>query len=159
MRISATGRAEGGRLSQHFGFTLVELLIVLTLIGLLSAAVVIAMPDPRGGLTAEAERFAATAKGARDAAILDATAMSIRVTETGYGFDRREAGEWKAMDRKPFADQRWRHGTSAAMGPEGVARIVFDPTGIGEPARVTLVRGDEQIGVVIAADGAIHVDR
>jgi general secretion pathway protein H len=54
MPISATGRAR-----RQSGFTLVELLIVLTIVGLMSAAVVIAMPDQRGSLVSEAERFAA----------------------------------------------------------------------------------------------------
>src|SRR3546814_7675349 len=64
MRISATGRTEG--------FTLVELLIVLTIVRLMSAAVVLAMPDPRGNLRAEAEPFAARAAAARNLAIADA---------------------------------------------------------------------------------------
>ncbi|MDB5704285.1 MAG: ral secretion pathway protein GspH, partial [Sphingomonas bacterium] len=40
------------------GFTLVELMIVITIIGLASAAVVWALPDPRGRLRDEATHFA-----------------------------------------------------------------------------------------------------
>src|SRR3546814_11485095 len=86
MRISATGRTEG--------FTLVELLIVLTIVGLMSAAVVLAMPDPRGNLSAEAEQFAARAAAARNLAIVDAEALSMRGPPIGYGLHQigRRAG-------------------------------------------------------------------
>lgn len=149
MRISGPGPNEG--------FTLVELLIVLAMIGLLSAAVVIALPDPRGSLIQEAEQFAARAKAAEERAILDARSMSIRVTDIGYGFDRREHGAWVPIERKPFATWRWNEGTRAVVGGAGAARIVFDPTGMAEPARVTLIRDGKQASIAIGRDGTIHV--
>ena len=69
MPISATGNsphlpaggpgfAFSGRVAEG-GFTLIELLVALTILGLMSAVVVLAIPDPRGRLVDEAERFAA----------------------------------------------------------------------------------------------------
>ncbi|PWG03761.1 type II secretion system protein GspH [Sphingosinicella humi] len=139
------------------GFTLVELLIVLTIIGLASAGVVMAIPDTRGSLTEEAERFAARAAAARDRAIIDAAALSLRVTSTGYGFDRRVDSEWQPLERKPFGDQRWTEGTRASADGGEAVRILFDPTGLVDPARLTLVRDDEQVVVEIGADGEIDV--
>ena len=179
MRISATGKgrspakagvqfvparwtrafAEARSRVHALGFTLVELLVVLTLIGLMSAAVILAMPDPRGTLAAEAERFAARSAAARDKAIVDAAAMSVRVTAAGYGFDRRDGSEWRPLDGKPFVEQAWKQGTQATIAGEGAMRIVFDPTGIAEPARVTLVRDDETMAVTIGADGEVDVVR
>ena len=179
MRISATGKGRspakagvqwrppnrapafaGARSRVHaLGFTLVELLVVLTLIGLMSAAVILAMPDPRGTLAAEAERFAARSAAARDKAIVDAAAMSVRVTAAGYGFDRRDGSEWRPLDGKPFVEQAWKEGTQATIAGEGAMRIMFDPTGIAEPARVTLVRDDETMAVTIGADGEVDVVR
>lgn len=152
MPISATGTSSRG-------FTLVELLVVLTIVGLMAAAVVLAMPDPRGSLTVDAERFAARAKAAQDRAIIDANGMAIRLTPIGYGFDRRANGEWRPLDAKPFADQAWSEGTEAVLAGEGAARIVFDPTGAVEPAQILLRRGDEQVRIAIGHDGAIDVQR
>lgn len=143
--------------SGNRGFTLVELLIVLTIIGLMSAAVVIAMPDPRGSLMSEAERFAARAKAVQDRAVIGARPMAVRVTSAGYGFDRRAGGEWEALNDEPFVDYRWAEGVQAMIGGSGAARIVFDATGMADPATVTLVRDGEQVVVSIAMDGRIDV--
>lgn len=152
MPISATGTSSRG-------FTLVELLVVLTIVGLMAAAVVLAMPDPRGSLTGDAERFAARAKAAQDRAILDANGMAIRLTPVGYGFDRRADGQWRPLDVKPFADQAWSEGTEAVITGQGATRIVFDPTGAVEPAEILLRRGDQQVRIAIGHDGAIDVAR
>ena len=60
-------RADDGREAK--GFTLVELMVVITVIALASAAAVLAMPDPRGRVFDEAARFATRAKAARDVAV------------------------------------------------------------------------------------------
>jgi general secretion pathway protein H len=151
MPISAPGRAKRER-----GFTLIELLIVMTIIGLMSAAVVLAMPDGRGSLTDEAERFAARAQAAQERAVMDARPTAIRVTSAGYGFDVREKKEWKPLDRKPFTDQTWSEGTKAGVG-EGAQRIVFDTTGAAEPVQVLLTRDEEQVRIEVGYEGRVRV--
>jgi general secretion pathway protein H len=138
------------------GFTLVELLVVLTVIGLMSAAVVIAIPDGRGSLRGEAERFAARAKAAQDLALIDARSVSVRITATGYGFERREGREWRNLQREPFGDYPWTEGTGT--GIEGTQRIVFDPTGMSDATQLVIRRGDEQAVVTVEPNGGIRVD-
>jgi general secretion pathway protein H len=132
---------------------------VLTIVGLMSAAVVLAMPDARGSLRAEAERFAARARAAQELAIMDARPVAIRVTAAGYGFDERRDGEWRPMRSEPFADRAWASGTRAGIGAGGAERLVFDTTGTAEPARLLLLRDDEQVLVEIGADGKTRVAR
>jgi general secretion pathway protein H len=153
MPTSATGSNEGG-------FTLVELMIVLAIMGLVAAAVIIAMPDPRGRLSGEAERFAARTVAARDLAILEGRPTAVRVTARGYAFDRRQSGQWTPIPDSEFRSQPWSSGTAALVGQGGTIRTAFDATGQpSAPATVTLTRDGERVRVGISADGGVRVAR
>jgi general secretion pathway protein H len=156
-RCAEHGFTPSRRSAEH-GFTLVELLIVLAIVGLLSALVVLAVPDPRGTLAAEAERFAARASAAQERAVMDNRPIVVRVDRSGYGFQWRSEGEWRPIGRRPFEDRKWTEGTAPELEGDS-ASIAFDSTGFAEPAEVILSRGAERIAVEVADGGRIHVRR
>ena len=134
------------------GFTLVELMVVLVIIGLAATAVVLAMPETGGSLQAEAERFAARAKAARDSAILESRPVALEIGSGGYSIARRVRGEWR-----PAGDYRWSEGTGAEVGGEAQGGTRFDSTGMAEPLFLTLRRGERRVAVQIGPDGNVHV--
>jgi len=129
------------------GFTLVELMVVLVILGLASAAVILTMPERGGSLVAEAERFAARTKAARDNAILDSRAASVAVGPGGYDVTRRSEA----------AHYDWVAGTQPELSGGREGRIRFDATGLADPARIVLRRGGRLVAVDIGGDGNVHV--
>lgn len=150
MRTSPARTAEAG-------FTLVELMVVITVIALASAAVVLTLPDGAAKLRNDAERFAGRVGAARDQAIVQARPMAVWVSPSGYGFARREQGLWRPLEDKPFATTPWRDGVLADTGG-GQLRVTFDGTGMAaEPVAVTLVREGRRLAVAVDANGRVTI--
>ncbi len=161
MPTSATGSNQDGFTSlwrsAENGFTLIELMVVITIIAIASAVVVLAIPDPRGRLIDEAERFAARTLAARDDAIVQSRDTRVWITASGYGVERRRRGTWQPIAAKPFNDVRWADGTGVLVGTAGRERITFDATGAAAPAVITLVRDSARATVSVSANGAVRV--
>jgi general secretion pathway protein H len=136
------------------GFTLVELMVVLVIIGLAAGAVVMAIPEPGGSLAGEAERFAARTKAARDTAILESRATMVRIDRGGYDVAGRRGGAWQVQ-----AHHDWIERTIPELAGTGAAAIRFDSTGFAEPARVVLRRGGDRAVIDVSGDGGVHVGR
>lgn len=139
------------------GFTLIELMVVITIIALLSAAVVLTLPDGSEKLRADGERFAGRVAAARDNAVVAGRPMAVWVSADGYGFARREQGLWRELQDRPFATTSWRDGVLAETGGQQV-RVTFDGTGATtEPVAVTLRRGDRRETIAVDAGGRVTI--
>ena len=136
------------------GFTLVELMMTLVVIGLAAGAVVLSMPDPRPAAGEAAERFAARLVRAREEAILTNRLVSVTTDPQGYAFARFDGDAWTPLDG-PFARQAWGEDVRAPRRP---VRIVFDAAGGAEPAVVELSREGQAVSVCVDAAGEVTVD-
>lgn len=139
------------------GFTLVELMVTLVILGLASAAVLLAIPDPRGSLREEGERLAARLAATRDAAIVGGRDMAVRFDASGYGFETRRGGSWLPADGRAFEARRWPEGTTVTTEP-ATTRITFDATGLATPTVVRLSRDGAAARVTVEAAGAVRID-
>ncbi|MCY1671267.1 GspH/FimT family pseudopilin [Novosphingobium sp. SL115] len=138
------------------GFSLVEMLVVLMVMGLLASVAVLTLPGDERKLRAEAERFAARALAARDEAIVGARPVSLVVSEQGYYFERRIDGQWQALPGKGFDLTPWAEGVTASAARQ---RVVFDSLGLASSeAAVRLGRGDQGLVVHIRRDGKVTLD-
>ena len=139
------------------GFTLVELLVTMVILGLASAAVLLAIPDPQGSLREEGERLAARLAATRDAAIVGGRDMAVRFDASGYDFETRRGGTWLPADGRAFAARRWPEGTTVTTEP-ATTRITFDATGLATPTVVILSRDGAAARVTVGAAGAVRID-
>ncbi|MBX3479199.1 MAG: GspH/FimT family pseudopilin [Caulobacter sp.] len=149
---SATGASP-----RRSGFTLVEMMVVLVVLGLMAAVVVVAIPDGRMTLAAEGERFAARLKRAQEEAVLVNRPVQVALTGDGYGFQVRKAGVWTPLDEGPFRPEVWLPQTRASADRD-VRRISFDPTGAATPAHITLTRAGRTVEVSVDAAGNVVLD-
>jgi general secretion pathway protein H len=153
---SAQQGFESSRRSAQKGFSLIELLVVIVIIGLLSTVVVITMADPRGRIAGDADRFAGRVKAARDAAIITGRPMALWVSPTGYGFQRREDGQWRAVDEGPLAASDWSSTTNARFSGVSQLRTVFDSVGRADQALdFSLVRDEQTMRVRVSLSGVV----
>lgn len=153
-RTSATGKADRrGRA----GFTLVELMMVVAIIGLAAGAVVLSVPDPRPSVGIEAERFAARLVRAREEAVLTNRVVAVDADAKGYGFTSFDGARWSPLTDGPFGPEIWTPGTTI-VAREGELRVVFDPTGAAEPATMAVGRKGKSVVVVVDGAGEVRID-
>ncbi|GAA4770036.1 hypothetical protein GCM10023219_15620 [Stakelama sediminis] len=140
------------------GFTLVEMLVVITVMALMAGVVVMSI-GPRGnGPATAADRFASRVAAARDAAITTGAPVAVWVSASGYGFERYADRHWEPMTQKPFRGDDWGRDMVATMDHAERGRIAFDTIGLpATPVSVTLSDGSRKSVVTVRADGDVTV--
>ena len=137
-----------------------ELMVVIFIIGMASAAVVMTARSSDSGARDEAEQLAARIAALRDHAILQSRTMAVWVRPSGYGFETRSAAAWTPLAEAPFATSEWRRGTSVQMGGARQMRIAFDSTGLpSNAASIGIKRRGAVVTVNLATTGDVRVAR
>lgn len=159
------------------GFTLLEILVVLTLAAILTSVVVIGFTGAEGGqrLEGETERAMLRMDLARQRAVQRNREVGMYVAPDGYRFAQRErrTGEWLALEGKPFTevilDERFRMSLkvdgAVETGIEGKAPsgagddaeplpdLVFFSSGEITPFTLTVETEDQRRGWEVSSDG------
>lgn len=143
MPTSATGSSEAG-------FTLVELLVVITIAGIAMAAAVLAWPAPVPVADA-ADALALRLGAARDAAIVSGRMVTLDVASHGYAF----AGT--PPDARGLGRITLPAGVTLVAEVAGGPPISLDATGLATPARLLLADADHRAEITLDAVGAVHV--
>ncbi len=137
------------------GFSLVETLVVLAIIGFVSSIVLLSAGPTGPALDREADRFAAKLAEARDIALIDNRPVLVEVTPDGYALRRRNQTGW--AQPAPRDAISWEDGaTVEAQGRRFPLNIFFDPMGMSEALSLTLYRDGRTETVEIDGVGEVR---
>lgn len=156
MRTSPVRVAETPR--NNAGFSLVELMVVLLLIGLAATAVVLTLPAGAGDARAQATRFAARVAALRDRAVIESRPMGLWATASGYGFEGRAGDGWVPLTDRTLTPADWQAGTAVAVDGAAQGRLTFDRLGLPDaPLRLDLTQGGGSATVLVTAAGEVEL--
>lgn len=142
------------------GFTLIELMVVIAIIGLGVGAVIFVLPGTERTLYSDADRFAARVAAARDLAVVGGQPMAVWINANGYGFEQRLEGEWRPMDARGIARDNWRDGVSPVLADGATERLAFDNNGLPNTGLTIQLRSDQAAAAISVNDlGEVRVDR
>ncbi|HID49814.1 MAG TPA: type II secretion system protein GspH [Chromatiales bacterium] len=110
-------------LRRHSGFTLLEILVVLVLLGIvLSVAVLSAGGDAGRQLEQEVRRMAELIRLAQEEAVLNGNELAIRFYPDGYAFERLEDKDWLPLQGSNlFKRRQFDSGVKLEVRQDGVA--------------------------------------
>lgn len=88
------------------GFTLLELLVVLLIIGIIVTFLTLSIDTRREDIEIAAKRFAALLNLAQEEAILNGQEYALEFNATGYSFLELAGGKWKAIAKDEVLRER-----------------------------------------------------
>lgn len=166
-QISATGKArltlrpiEGNHNARQAGFSLVELMIVVFIIGLMSAVIVLSAPTTRSDLQKDAGQLQAFIEAAADEAIVSGRPYGVSAEGGIVRSLRWENGGWTFVSGASLGadSQILLEAVPGSNETNNPAPLVwFDPNGMGQPGEFRLVGDGEEALMRVGRDGRVSV--
>jgi general secretion pathway protein H len=114
------------RSQRHCGFTLIEILVAVVVIGVIVTVSVLSIGDPAADkLREETRRLAAVMDLAQEEAILQSRDFGVTVWQQGYSFHEFSEGNWLKVDKdQVLRSHQFPKGVRVQLILEGVDVIV-----------------------------------
>jgi len=142
------------------GFTLVEILSVLVVIGLMSSVVILSMPTPKSALDVQAERLSVELNALAQDGLISGSVTAAGFSEEGYALYSFENSEWTERVSGEWQDN-YRLTLKRASAKLDIPKktdpiIMFQPTGLSTPFELTL--SDSEITYALKTEGDGRVE-
>lgn len=129
--------------SRVAGFTLIEILVVVVILGVLAAAVTIAMAGSGGErqLEREAERLQALLGYACEHAQIGGRAVGLSLVSGGFVFSQQNGDTWKPFADGELRDRQWPANLRVELSRDG-KRIEIPPQAPDVPPVICFASGE-----------------
>jgi len=135
--------AAHGRYSKAAGFTLLEILVVVLIIGVLSAVFLLSVDSNREEKGKhEAQRFAALMKLAGQEAMLRSRELAVEIFPDGYRFLVSEEQQWQPLEDDILTPQQLPEGMSLLLQFDGADVAWADAQEVEAPRIYLLSTGE-----------------
>jgi len=149
------------RAAKEAGFTLVEILSVLVVIGLMSSVVILSMPTPKSALDKQAERLTSQLNALAQDGLISGSVNAAGFSEDGYSLYTFENSEWTERVKGEWEDSYRLTLTRASakldMPKTAEPIIMFQPTGLSTPFELTLSGRDITYALKTEGDGRVEL--
>lgn len=137
------------------GFTLVEMMAVLVIISLISAAVILAAPARIDDVQDQGEKLHREFVLAAERSVITGVPQAFGISEDGFLFYAFENGEWEVLSEDVWPDdvnvEFFKDEVEIELPKEPIPVVVFEPVGLSTYFDLYL-EGDENM-VVFSSDG------
>ncbi|WP_417469095.1 type II secretion system minor pseudopilin GspH [Maricaulis sp.] len=151
------------------GFSLLEVLVAVSILGLMATAVALGAGPERDPLRLEAERLVVRLHQAEQEAVMSGQPVGLALTADGYAFSNLVDGQWQPLRNHPTlqprgfeSDMHLRSDRIAvAWRPEGVIAypaVFFDPAGLNEPFRIVLEEDGRSYAILLDDAGRLRAE-
>jgi len=151
----------GCGITKEAGFTLIEILCVLVLIGVTTSLVVLTVQPPKSALETQAAQLTNQLNALAQDGLISGSVNAAGFSEDGYTlytfenseWTERVSGEWQDSYRLTFTRASARLDLPKTTDPT----IMFQPTGLSTPFELTLSDRDIHYALKTSGDGRIEL--
>ena len=151
----------GRRITKDSGFTLVEILCVLVVIGLMSSVVILSIPTPKSNLEKQATLLSGQLNALAQDGLIRGTVNAAGFSKEGYALYSFENNEWTERASGEWDDNYHLSFTRASARLEMPKTtdpiIMFQPTGLSTPFELTLSDRDAKYALKTDGDGRVNL--
>lgn len=144
------------------GYTLVEIMAVMVIIGLMTSAVVLTLPKDKAVVNVYAEDLVRDINGAAQASLLSGKMAALGVSEKAYAIYAYEDDAWVSKREGDWPDGVFvtfeKDKAELQLTEEIVPLALFEPTGQSTVFDLTLRNHDKVLKLSSQGDGRVVMD-
>jgi len=142
------------------GFTLVEIMAVLFIIGLMSAAIVLSFPESKSDLEVQAEHLTVRLNAMAQDSLVTGKVSAVGINQEGYALYHYAEGEWESFRSEDWADDfritLERDDVKLELPEEITPGILFYPTAQSHAFEISITDGGTEHMIMSLGDNRVE---